>query len=156
MRERMTMLATVKRGLRSSGKWTKVHRVWLCSLVLVMLSSGFGEASPPVTLTPDEDGVQRVTIKMDSYSFSPNEIIVQANKPVSIRLENHSFLTPHNFVIDNPDMDLHHEIDVSAGDSVNIQFLLTTPGTYTFYCDKQLLFFPSHREEGMVGHLEVR
>ena len=118
--------------------------------------SGFGGSGPPVVLTPDEDGIQRVTIVMESYSFSPNEIIVQANTPVSIRLENHSFLVPHNFVIDNPQMDLHHEINVSAGDSVNLQLLLTTPGTYTFYCDKKLLFFPSHREEGMEGHLEVR
>ena len=28
---------------------------------------------------------------------------------------------------------------------------MTKPGTYSFYCDKQLLFFPNHREEGMEG-----
>jgi len=117
---------------------------------------GFAETSHPIRPVPDEDGVQRITIVMESYSFSPNDIIIQADKPVSIRLENHSFLIPHNFVIDNPAMGLHHEIDISAGDSVNLQLFLTTPGTYTFYCDRQFLFFPSHREEGMEGHLEVR
>ncbi len=125
-------------------------------LIHLIPVTGFAETSPPITLVPDEDGVQRVTILMESYSFSPNDIIIQADKPVSIRLENHSFLIPHNFVIDNPAMGLHHEIDISAGDSVNLQLFLTTPGTYTFYCDRQLLFFPSHREEGMEGHLEVR
>lgn len=124
--------------------------------MVLVPNMGFGQSSSPVVLTPDQDGVQRITIVMESYSFTPNEIVIQAGKPVSIRLENHSFLTPHNFVIDNKEMGLHHEIDVSAGDSVNLQLLLTTPGTYTFYCDKQLLFFPSHREEGMEGHLEVR
>ncbi len=124
--------------------------------VLVAPETGVGASSSAVTLSPDEDGVQRVTIVMDSYSFSPDELIIQAGKPVSIQLENHSFLTPHNFIIDNPAMDLHHEIEVSAGDAVNLQLFFTTPGAYIFYCDKQLFFFPSHREEGMEGHLEVR
>jgi len=125
-------------------------------LVYLMPVSGFAETSPPISLVPDEDGVQRITIVMESYSFSPHDIIIQADTPVSIRLENHSFLIPHNFVIDNPAMGLHHEIEISAGDSVNLQLFLTTPGTYTFYCDKQFLFFPMHRDEGMEGHLEVR
>ena len=125
-------------------------------LLSLVAEAGVAELGPPVTLTPDQDGVQRITIVMESYNFSPDNIIIQANKPVSIQLENQSFLIPHNFVIDNPDKGLHQEIDVSAGDSVNLQLLLTTPGTYTFYCDKQLLFFPSHREEGMEGRLEVQ
>ena len=45
---------------------------------------------------------------------------------------------------------------VSASTTVNLQLVLTTPGTYLFYCDKQLLFFPSHRDEGMQGYLKVR
>ncbi|MDT7041238.1 cupredoxin domain-containing protein [Candidatus Nitronereus thalassa] len=117
---------------------------------------GWGDEPSKITLTPGEDGVQRVTIKMESYAFTPNEIIIRSDIPVSIQLENHSFLVPHNFVIENSPMGLHHEVDVSAGDVVNLQLLLTSPGHYTFFCDKQLLFFPSHREEGMEGHLEVR
>jgi hypothetical protein len=30
------------------------------------------------------------------------------------------------------------------------------PGIYLFYCDKKLLFLPSHREKGMEGRLEGR
>ena len=142
------------------SRWYVKYLGWLLlgCLFLVPFAPmpGIADSASPVTLIPGEDGVQRVTIKMESYSFSPSDIIVQADKPVSIRLENHSFLIPHNFVIDNPAMGFHHEIDISAGDAVNFQLLLTTPGTYTFYCDKQLFFFPSHREEGMEGSIEVR
>jgi len=125
-------------------------------LVPSLAKAGDPDSASSVTLIPDENGVQHVTLIMESYSFSPNEIIIQAGRPVSIRLENHSFLVPHNFVIDNPAMGLHYEMEVSAGDAVNFQLLLSTPGNYTFYCDKQLLFFPTHREEGMEGFLEVR
>ncbi len=132
---------------------------WLSSSVLILV---FFSVSPlagfasPVTLIPDQNGVQRVKIVLDSYFYSPNEIIIQANKPVLIELENQSFLTPHNFVLDNAEVGLHHAINVSAGDTVNLQLLLNSPGRYTFYCNKQLLFFPSHNEEGMEGVLEVR
>lgn len=138
---------------------------WRCLLVAVgsilvfiqcMSHVGFAASPPSVTLTPDENDIQRVTIIMESYSFSPNNITIQADKPLSIQLENQSFLIPHNFVIDNASMGLHHEFEISAGDSLNMQLLLSTPGTYTFYCDKQLLFFPKHRDEGMEGTLIVQ
>ena len=32
---------------------------------------------------------------------------------------------------------------MDAGDSITIRFVAQVPGTYTFYCDKQLLFFPA-------------
>lgn len=144
------------RGLGWGVKCFGLVLIGIFFLIAFAPQKGEGDTGKSVILTPDQDGVQRVTIVMESYSFSPSDIIVQADKPVSIRLENHSFLVPHNFVIDNPAMGLHHEMDISPGDAVNFQLLLTTPGTYMFYCDKQLLFFPSHRDEGMEGSLEVR
>ncbi len=107
-------------------------------------------------LEPDSDGVQRGTITLDSYTFTPSHLSVQTGSPVELRLENRSFLTPHNFVIDRPVAGLQYDVDVSAGESIIIQLRPGTPGMYTFYCDRQLLFFPSHREEGMEGRLEVR
>ena len=150
------MESLVSRGSGSLVKYFGHFIIGFLFLIPFAPISGLADAASPVTLQPGEDGVQRVTIIMESYSFFPSDIIVQADYPVSISLENHSFLIPHNFVIDNPAMGFHHEIDISAGDTVNFQLLLTTPGTYTFYCDKQLLFFPSHRKEGMEGTLEVR
>ena len=43
------------------------------------------------------------------------------------------------------------ERDVSAGKTVTVQFTPQKPGRYSFYCDKKLLFLPSHREKGMEG-----
>ena len=134
-------------------------RPWLVGLGLVVgLLSGvvLGNAgNDAVVLEPDADGVQRATIVLDSYSFTPSSLRIQAGVPVELHLENQSFLTPHNFVMDAPTMAVPVNVEVSAGESADVRLLLDTPGTYTFYCDKQLLFFPSHREEGMEGRIEV-
>jgi len=114
------------------------------------------KAAESLILPRDPDGMQRGTILLTSYTFSPNLIVIMAGRPVELTLKNDSFLVPHNFVITHETIGLHHEVTVSAGDSVTVQLLLTTPGRYPFYCDKQLLFFPSHREQGMEGVLEVR
>lgn len=131
----------------------------LCCWVLTGFSSGIalGENDQEVlVLQPDAEGIQRAFIVLDSYAYTPPHISVEAGVPIELQFENQSFLTPHNFIIDYPDAGLQHNVSVDAGDSVTIRFVAQTPGTYTFYCDKQLLFFPSHREEGMEGLLEVR
>lgn len=132
--------------------------VFLCCVVLsVSCGVALGEGNEEVlVLEPDAEGIQRVFMVLDSYAYAPPHISVQAGVPIEFQLENQSFLTPHNFIIDYPDAGLQHNVSVDAGDSVTIRFVAQTPGTYTFYCDKQLLFFPSHREEGMEGLLEVR
>ena len=138
------------------------NKIWLAALLCCVLpgvSSGvaLGETEQEVlVLQPDAEGVQRAFIVLDSYEYAPAHISVEAGVPIEFQLENQSFLTPHNFIIDYPDVGLQHNVSVDAGDSATIRFLVETPGTYTFYCDKQLLFFPSHREEGMEGRLEVR
>jgi len=132
--------------------------VLLCC-VLTGLSSGgaLGDTDQEVlVLEPDAEGIQRASIVLDSYAYTPSHISVQAGVPVEFRLENQSFLTPHNFIMDHPDAGLQQDVNVDAGDDVTIRFVAQVPGTYIFYCDKQLLFFPSHREEGMEGRLEVR
>jgi plastocyanin len=73
---------------------------------------------------------QQIIISMESYSFTPPEVVVEAGNPITLTLSNESFLIPHNFLIE--------------------------PGIYPFYCDKKLFFFPSHREQGMEGRLIVR
>ena len=50
-------------------------------LLCLVPEAGFGERSP-VILTPDEDGIQRIMIFMDRYSFSPRDIIIQTRHPV--------------------------------------------------------------------------
>lgn len=132
--------------------------VVLCWVVLIFSSGvAFGEDEQEVlVLEPDAEGIQRAFIVLDSYEYAPAHISVEAGAPIKFQLENQSFITPHNFIIDHPDAGLQQDVNVDAGDRVTIRFTAETPGTYTFYCDKQLLFFPSHREEGMEGRLEVR
>lgn len=138
------------------------NKFWLAGLfccVLTGLSSvrALGETDQEVlVLQPGADGIQRAFIVLDSYAYAPSHISIQVGEPVEFRLENQSFLTPHNFIMDHPDAGLQQDVNVDAGDDVTIRFVAQVPGTYTFYCDKQLLFFPSHREEGMEGLLEVR
>ena len=97
-----------------------------------------------------------IVIDMESYVFSPSEIMVEAGKPITLILNNQSFLVPHNFLIENPHGVRVLEADISSGESQTHTLTLTEPGIYPFYCDKQLFFFPTHREEGMEGRLIVQ
>ncbi len=112
---------------------------------------------PPLRVPVDQaDGIQRATVILDSYSYTPNHLIVQVGKPVELLLTSITTITPHNFVLKHEAAGLSIERDVGSGRTVTVQFTPTKPGTYAFYCDKKLLFFPSHREKGMEGTLEVR
>ncbi|MGC3973483.1 MAG: cupredoxin domain-containing protein [Nitrospira sp.] len=111
---------------------------------------------PPLRVPVDQvDGMQRATVILDSYSYTPQHLIVQAGKPVELLLTSITTITPHNFIL-RDEAGLSIERDVSAGKTVTVQFTPTKPGRYAFYCDKKLLFLPSHREKGMEGTLEVR
>ena len=112
---------------------------------------------PPLHVPFDQlDGIQRATIILDSYSYTPNHLIVQAGKPVELLLTSITTITPHNFLLKNEAAGLSIEREVKSGRTVTLQFTAMRPGTYTFYCDKKLLFFQSHQEKGMEGTLEVR
>jgi heme/copper-type cytochrome/quinol oxidase subunit 2 len=102
------------------------------------------------------DGVQRATVTLDSYSYTPNYLIVEAGKPVELTLTSVTTIIPHNFIIKDQSGSLSVEQDVSAGKTVTITFTPTQPGTFPIYCDKRLWPLPSHRDKGMEGTLEVR
>lgn len=116
--------------------------------------AGQGPAESPVFAELGQDGVQRLTLVLDSYSYSPSRIAVQVGKPVELVLKSVTVLTPHNFVLKEGGLSI--EQDVGAGGTKTVRFIPMQPGALTFYCDKQLLFFKSHREKGMEGRLDVR
>jgi plastocyanin len=126
------------------------------AMVLVSALAEPTQAGEPVVLPVDSDGIQRATVTLDSYSYAPDYLIVQAGRPVELELISVTILTPHNFVIKEPAAELRVEKDVGAGQRATVRFTAKQPGLYTFYCDKKLLFFKSHREKGMEGRLEVR
>jgi heme/copper-type cytochrome/quinol oxidase subunit 2 len=114
------------------------------------------QSSPPVVIPVAADGVQRATVTLDSYSYTPHHLIVEAGKLVELTLTSVTTMIPHNFVIKDPAGNLSVEQDVSAGKTVTITFTPTQPGIFPIYCDKRLWPFPSHRDKGMEGILEVR
>jgi plastocyanin len=129
---------------------------WLLVGVVSGIACGADAPPPPFTVPIDQDGVQRTTIQLDSYAYVPAHIIVQAGKPVELTLASVTFITPHNFVLLDSAAGLAIEQDIGAGKTVVVKFTPTRPGLYPFYCDKKLPLFPSHREKGMEGRLEVR
>jgi len=114
-----------------------------------------GDAQIPVA-NGEIATAQEITIDMESYVFTPSEVTVANGKSLRLILRNQSFLVPHNFLLDDPDGIRILEADISSGETQAHTVTLTKPGIYLFYCDKQLLFFPTHREEGMEGRLIVQ
>jgi len=98
---------------------------------------------------------EKIVIDMESYVFTPTEVTVVNGRPLTIILRNQSFLVPHNFILDDPHGVRLLDADISSGESQTHVVTLNEPGIYPFYCDKQLLFFPTHREEGMEGRFIV-
>ena len=116
--------------------------------------------NPTHAQEPFQEGARssrlQILISMESYVFTPSETVVGAGQSLTLILHNQSFLVPHNFLLDDPHGVRVLEADLSSGESQTHVLTLTEPGVYSFYCDKQLLFFPSHREEGMEGRLIVQ
>jgi heme/copper-type cytochrome/quinol oxidase subunit 2 len=132
--------------------------VWLLTSIGVTIVHAAEpyQSDPPMVIPVAADGVQRATVTLDSYSYSPNHLIVEAAKPVELTLTSVTTFTPHNFIIKDPAGSLSVEQNVSAGKTVTITFTPPQPGTFPIYCDKRLWPLPSHRDKGMEGKLEVR
>lgn len=112
------------------------------------------EVSVVVQVSPD--GVQRVVVTLDSYSYSPSHLVVEHGKPVELTLSSITTITPHNFIIHEPSIGLLVEQDVGAGKTAVVRFVPTLPGRVVFFCDKRLWPMPSHRDKGMEGILEIK
>jgi heme/copper-type cytochrome/quinol oxidase subunit 2 len=127
----------------------------LLAMMVMPSHAAADESDAPVVAEIGQDGIQRTTLILDSYSFTPNHLIVQAGKPVELTLRNVAGLTPHDLVL-SPKAGLTIRQDVKAGDETVLRFTPTVPGQFEFHCSKKLMFFASHKDKGMVGTLEVR
>ena len=122
----------------------------------VTLAAEPTETGPPFVVPVAADGVQRAKVTLDSYSYQPAHLVVEAGKPVELTLTSVTILVPHNFIIKDPAGSLTVEHDVGAGKTSVVTFTPTRPGIFPIYCDKRLWPLPSHRDKGMEGKLEVR
>jgi len=127
----------------------------LLNILICLLCSARPLFAAEVTAEVSSDGVQRATITVDSYAYSPDHVIVKHGVPVELTLTSVTWLVPHNFVINDPESGLKINQEVPSGKSVTIRFTPNRTGRFKFFCDKKLLFFPSHEEKGMTGTLEV-
>lgn len=99
--------------------------------------------------------VRVINVRLGDYRFLPDKIQLVAGKPVILRLVNTDLITPHNFSVNDPSDGLDTNVDVAAGDTVDVPLLPLFAGTHIFYCRNKLLFMDSHREKGMEGTLIV-
>ena len=120
--------------------------------IAVAQAADVAQPGPPFVVPVGADGIQRATITLDSYSYTPNHLVVEAGKPVELTLTSVTTITPHNFII----KELSVEQDLSAGKTVIVKFTPTQPGRFPIYCDKRLWPLPSHRDKGMEGQFEVK
>lgn len=109
----------------------------------------------PVVLAGGSSEAPVVHVTLGDYKFEPDTITLKAGQPMVLELENVDSLTPHNLTLQDQAGGLDIDVDVSAGDTARVELTPVVPGTYTFYCNKKLLFMKSHREHGMEGTLTV-
>jgi plastocyanin domain-containing protein len=128
---------------------------FIFALVSVSLAFGANNESEAVVVQPSSDGIQRLDVTVDSYSFTPNRIIVSVYKPVQVTLKSASSIVSHNFTLIYPEAGLNVDENISPGKGVKISFTPAKAGTYLFYCNKKSVF-ANHRKKGMEGNLEVR
>ena len=112
------------------------------------------QSGPPLLVPASADGAQRATVTLDSYSYTPNHLIVEARKPVVLTLTSVTTMIPHNFIIKDPAGNLSVEQDVSAGKTVIITFTPAQPGTFPIYCDKRLWPLLAIATKGWKGSLK--
>ena len=123
-------------------------------LALGACASAGRQAGKPYLAVAGADGVQRVSVVGGNYYFEPSRILVRANVPVELTLRKEGWLMPHEFILSAPEAG----IDVAESLSTEPRIARFTPthaGIFPFYCGKRLLLFPSHRDQGMAGVLEV-
>jgi plastocyanin domain-containing protein len=113
-------------------------------------------ADDATTATLGADGVQRITLTLRNYSYTPSHVIVQVGKPVELTLIKDSGFTPHDLVIDDPASGLSVHASASGSEPRTVVFTPERVGSFAFYCSKKAPFMASHRAKGMEGVLEVR
>jgi plastocyanin len=82
-------------------------------------------------------------------AFEPAHLSLKANVTVTVSVAN-TTSREHNLTVKDPEGHRVVDVKIPAGETVNIPFAPTTPGTYILYCKYAL-----HRTFGEEGTLEV-
>jgi plastocyanin len=110
---------------------------------------------------PDWSAAVTVPVAMANFAFTPNALQFRLNLPYHLRLTNnagggHSFTAPEFFAAvsvapDDRAKIVNGQIEVEGGQTVDVKFVPTIPGTYKFHCSHFL-----HAGFGMTGTVTVR
>ncbi len=155
-RKKLMALLSSDRVLQHTGMKHSSRKIMIATCLILMYLftvSAYAEEKV-VRAAIDSDGVQRVEIVGDSYSYDPNHIIVKVGVPVELTFRKVPGITPHNMIINAPEAGIEINVDMT-GDPQTVTFTALKTGTFPLYCDKRFLFFKNHREKGMEGLLEV-
>ena len=129
----------------------------ILSFVVFSVAAAFADTQDKTevyTATVDKDGVQHVSIIGGSYFFKPDRIIVKKNILVELSVTKEPGMAPHSIVANAPEAGIVFDESLSSNPKI-ITFTAQATGEYVFYCKNKLPFFPSHREKGMQGIIEV-
>ncbi len=99
--------------------------------------------------------IKVIEVTLGDYRYMPANIQLMVDQPVVLRLVNVDSFTPHNFTLKDASDGLDVNVDIPAGDSVDVSLMPLVAGSHTFYCKNKFLFTDSHRERGMQGTLTV-
>ncbi|MGH8710115.1 MAG: quinol oxidase [Burkholderiales bacterium] len=127
------------------------------SFVVSSVAVAFADAQDKTeayNATVDKDGVQHVRIIGGSYFFKPDRIVVKKGIPVELSVSKEPGMAPHSIVANAPEAGIVFDESLNGNLKI-IKFIATATGEYIFYCKNKLPFFPSHREKGMQGIIEV-
>jgi plastocyanin len=129
-------------------------RIWGLAAIILGLagcSSGLDRPVHEITATPGGDGVEHVEVTAHAFYFEPNRIVLKANVPVELRIENKTPFIPHNFSCVAPQAGI--QVDEGLGmvwDGETAHFTPTAAGEYRFFCK-----IDHHANKGMTGVLVV-
>ncbi len=93
-----------------------------------------------------------VALKVVENAFDSRRLTLKSNVPVTISVTN-TTAHAHNMTVKDPEGHRVVDVKIPVGQTVDVPFAPTTPGTYIFYCNRAL-----HRAlgGGEEGTIEVR
>jgi uncharacterized cupredoxin-like copper-binding protein len=116
---------------------------------------------------PAAPAIDQLTLTTSSFSFTPEVLVVDVNKPVRLTFTNDSPVEHDFSVLDigvlqvsvtevsDHAMAMDHmpalHMSAAPGETAVLEFTPTQPGTYEFFCT-----IAGHKEAGMVGTLIVK
>ena len=128
-------------------------RRWLLAATLVLAGCSPGVNRPPteVTAQADAKGVQHVRLLAHSYWFEPSRIVVKAGHPVELKMNNSSWVAPHNVTCNAADAGIEFSANLGLiGRGKTETFTPTKAGEYEFFCHVD-----GHAHKGMKGTIVV-